>query len=76
MAPTALGRRGERRGFAGRPGGRTSGRPWPPDGGMRPAAPAWKPAHPWPRQPWAVAANAEGSPDGRAAAPPGGRGRL
>jgi len=39
-------------------------------------APARKPAHPWPRQPWAVAANAEGSPDGRAAAPPGGRGRL
>jgi hypothetical protein len=31
--------------------------------------------HPWPPQAWAVAANAKGSPDGRAAAPPGGRGR-
>jgi len=32
MAPAGLGRRGERRGFAGRPGGRTSGRPWPQRG--------------------------------------------
>ena len=31
--------------------------------------------HPWPPQAWAVAANAEGSPDGRAVAPPGDRGR-
>jgi hypothetical protein len=38
-------------------------------------APARKPAHPWPRQPWAVAANAKGSPDGQAVAPPGDRGR-
>jgi hypothetical protein len=90
MAPTALGRRGERQGFAGRPGGRTSGRPWPPrtrrlEARLRRAdrkpkqarrdAPARKPAHPWPRQPWAVAANAKGSPDGRAVAPPGDRGR-
>jgi len=32
MAPAGLGRRGERQGFAGRPSGRTSGRPWPQRG--------------------------------------------
>ena len=42
MAPTALGRRGERRGFAGRPGGRPSGRPWPLRGGVVWRRPAWK----------------------------------
>jgi hypothetical protein len=56
----------------GSPSGRASRKPKQ----ARRDAPARTPAHPWPRQPWAVAANAKGSPDGRAAAPPGGRGRL